>query len=163
MPVVANHMPTAVLSIPPHPIVVLCRSLLSFARLGGPSPLPSFTCPLLFTHPVLACLSAPSPIHLSHPAPLLLSLLSLYPLTHTPSPCCSTTKQQLVNKAAAKYDQMQLTSFLDAAATGDVDVVQEMLRQGMNPNTADYDGRTALMIAAYKGRKVWEVITDDRE
>ena len=62
---------------------------------------------------------------------------------------------QLVNKAAAKYDQVQLTSFLDAAANGDVDVVQDMLRQGMNPNTADYDGRTALMIAAYRGRKVW--------
>lgn len=31
---------------------------------------------------------------------------------------------QLVNKAAAKYDQMQLTSFLDAASTGEVDVVQ---------------------------------------
>lgn len=61
---------------------------------------------------------------------------------------------QLVNKAAAKFDQMQLTSFLDAAANGDVDVVQDMLRQGMNPNTADYDGRTALMIAAYKGKKV---------
>jgi ankyrin repeat protein len=61
---------------------------------------------------------------------------------------------QLVNKAAAKFDQMQLTSFLDAAANGDVDVVQDMLRQGMNPNTSDYDGRTALMIAAYKGRKV---------
>lgn len=29
-----------------------------------------------------------------------------------------------------------------------------MLRQGMNPNTADYDGRTALMIAAYRGKKV---------
>jgi hypothetical protein len=29
-----------------------------------------------------------------------------------------------------------------------------MLRQGMKPNTADYDGRTALMIAACKGRKV---------
>lgn len=49
---------------------------------------------------------------------------------------------------------MQLTSFLDAAANGDVDVVQDMLRQGMNPNTCDYDGRTALMIAAYKGHKV---------
>lgn len=61
--------------------------------------------------------------------------------------------KRLVNKAAAKFDQMQLTSFLDAAANGDVDVVQDMLRQGMNPNTADYDGRTALMIAAYKGRK----------
>lgn len=61
---------------------------------------------------------------------------------------------QLVNKAAAKFDQMQLTSFLDAAANGDVDAVQDMLRQGMNPNTADYDGRTGLMIAAYKGRKV---------
>jgi len=81
-------------------------------------------------------------------------------LSSTPThPCHSLLLRpaphtQLVNKAAAKYDQMQLTSFLDAAATGDVDVVQDMLRQGMNPNTADYDGRTALMIAAYKGRKV---------
>jgi hypothetical protein len=59
-----------------------------------------------------------------------------------------------VNKAAAKYDQQRLSAFLDAAASGDVDVVQDMLRQGMAPNTADYDGRTALMIAAFKGHKV---------
>lgn len=62
--------------------------------------------------------------------------------------------RQLVNKAAAKFDQQRLTAFLDAAAAGEVDVVQDMLRQGMSPNTSDYDGRTALMIAAYKGHKV---------
>jgi hypothetical protein len=62
--------------------------------------------------------------------------------------------RQLVNKAAAKFDQQRLTAFLDAAAAGEVEVVQDMLRQGMSPNTADYDGRTALMVAAYRGHKV---------
>ncbi|WIA21138.1 hypothetical protein OEZ85_005449 [Tetradesmus obliquus] len=61
--------------------------------------------------------------------------------------------RQLVNKAAAKFDQQRLTAFLDAAAAGEVEVVQDMLRQGMSPNTADYDGRTALMVAAYRGHK----------
>jgi hypothetical protein len=62
--------------------------------------------------------------------------------------------RQLVNKAAAKFDQQRLTAFLDAASAGEVEVVQDMLRQGMSPNTADYDGRTALMVAAYRGHKV---------
>ena len=95
------------------------------------------------------------------PCPSSVSLLNISPTTITPSHLClplrvchSPVLLQLVNRAAAKYDQMQLTSFLDAAANGDTDVVQDMLRQGMNPNSADYDGRTALMIAAYKGRKV---------
>eukprot|EP00775_Hariotina_reticulata_P003994 gene3994-4245_t len=61
--------------------------------------------------------------------------------------------RQLVNKAAAKFDQQRLTAFLDAAAHGEVEVVQSMLRQGMSPDSADYDGRTALMLAAYKGHK----------
>jgi hypothetical protein len=62
--------------------------------------------------------------------------------------------RQLVNKAAAKFDQQRLTAFLDAASAGEVEVVQDMLRQGMSANTADYDGRTALMVAAYRGHKV---------
>eukprot|EP00775_Hariotina_reticulata_P002549 gene2549-2852_t len=61
--------------------------------------------------------------------------------------------EQLVNKAAAKFDQQRLTAFLDAAADGELDIVQSMLRQGMNPDSADYDGRTALMFAAYKDHK----------
>jgi hypothetical protein len=48
--------------------------------------------------------------------------------------------RQLVNKAAAKFDQQRLTAFLDAAACGEVEVVQSMLRQGMSPDSADYDG-----------------------
>lgn len=57
---------------------------------------------------------------------------------------------------------MRLASFLDAAANNDADVVQDMLRQGMSANTADYDGRTALMIAAFKGHKVGLVVVARR-
>jgi hypothetical protein len=69
--------------------------------------------------------------------------------------------RQLVNKAAAKFDQQRLTAFLDAASAGEVEVVQDMLRQGMSPNTADYDGRTALMVAAYRGHKVRVCVCHD--
>jgi hypothetical protein len=53
-----------------------------------------------------------------------------------------------VNKAAAKYDQMRLTAFLDAAARGDVDGVQDMLRQGMDANSADYGACCAVCVCA---------------
>jgi len=39
-----------------------------------------------------------------------------------------------------------------AAATGDIDTIRTMISNGINPNTGDYDGRTALHLAACEGQ-----------
>ncbi|GIL56055.1 hypothetical protein Vafri_11509 [Volvox africanus] len=50
-----------------------------------------------------------------------------------------------------KCDEMRTFEFLNTAAQGDVESLRTMLAQGISPNTADYDGRTGLMLAAAKG------------
>lgn len=51
-------------------------------------------------------------------------------------------------------DETRTGQFLSAAASGQVDRVKLLLQQGYNPNTSDYDKRTALMLAAANGHKV---------
>ncbi len=43
--------------------------------------------------------------------------------------------------------------FLDAAAKGDTDAVRRGLSQGLNADTADSHGNTALMMAAARGQR----------
>ncbi|GLC44798.1 hypothetical protein PLESTB_001212800 [Pleodorina starrii] len=50
-----------------------------------------------------------------------------------------------------KCDEMRTFEFLNTAAQGDLESLRTMLVQGISPNTADYDGRTGLMLAAAKG------------
>ncbi|GIL88133.1 hypothetical protein Vretifemale_16146, partial [Volvox reticuliferus] len=50
-----------------------------------------------------------------------------------------------------KCDEMRTFEFLNTAAQGDVESLRTMLAQGISPNTADYDGRTGLMLASAKG------------
>lgn len=76
----------------------------------------------------------------------------------------STRQQQVVGnlqriRAVVKHhvrqvDETRTGQFLSAAASGQVDRVKLLLQQGYNPNTADYDKRTALMLAAANGHKV---------
>jgi hypothetical protein len=40
-----------------------------------------------------------------------------------------------------------------AATRGDVMKLRSMLQQGFNPDSADYDGRTALMLACVRGHR----------
>ncbi|HHJ10969.1 MAG TPA: ankyrin repeat domain-containing protein [Bacteroidetes bacterium] len=42
-------------------------------------------------------------------------------------------------------------TFLDAAMNGDLNKVKQIVRNGMDVNTAGVQGRTALMLAAYNG------------
>jgi ankyrin repeat protein len=51
-------------------------------------------------------------------------------------------------------DESRTGQFLSAAAKGQVDRVKLLLQQGYNANTADYDKRTALMLAAGNGHNV---------
>lgn len=71
--------------------------------------------------------------------------------------------RQLVRKAVAKMDLSRTEALLHAAAADDVDTVSGMLSQGMGVDTADYDGRTPLMIAAGKGSKVRGKVGEARE
>ncbi|GFR43530.1 hypothetical protein Agub_g4626 [Astrephomene gubernaculifera] len=57
----------------------------------------------------------------------------------------------VVSAHVRKCDEMRTFEFLNTAAQGDVESLSTMLKQGISANTADYDGRTALMLAAAKG------------
>lgn len=54
-----------------------------------------------------------------------------------------------------RYFQFHQTqALLTAAKEGDVTAVQTLLGRGCSPDACDYDGRTALMLAAANGRQV---------
>lgn len=60
----------------------------------------------------------------------------------------------VVKHHVAQADETRTGQFLAAAAKGEADRVKLLLQQGYNPNTCDYDKRTALMLAAAHGHKV---------
>ena len=49
-------------------------------------------------------------------------------------------------------DQLEL-KYLEAAAVGDVNVVREALKEGVNVDAANEENRTALMRCTRRGRK----------
>lgn len=61
--------------------------------------------------------------------------------------------QTTVRAAVARIDSARTYEFLEAAARGDARQLLVMLQQGMDPDVADYDARTALMLAAAKGHR----------
>ncbi|GAX80357.1 hypothetical protein CEUSTIGMA_g7796.t1 [Chlamydomonas eustigma] len=66
-------------------------------------------------------------------------------------------RMQIINSSiAAFYAKMEAQSvieFLDAASKGDEKTVKKLLKQGLSASCADYDKRTALMVAAQEGRE----------
>lgn len=50
--------------------------------------------------------------------------------------------------------QVRTLTFLRAASFGRRDVLLKLLSQGVSPNKADYDNRTALMMACAAGHVV---------
>ncbi|WIA34734.1 hypothetical protein OEZ86_013043 [Tetradesmus obliquus] len=59
----------------------------------------------------------------------------------------------VINQHMAKQEEDRTTDFLYAATRGDVMKLRSMLQQGFNPDSADYDGRTALMLACVRGHR----------
>ena len=59
--------------------------------------------------------------------------------------------QDLVKTHINKQKDDHTTRFLFAASRGDITTINLMCDQGFDPNNADYDSRTALMVAAMKG------------
>lgn len=62
-----------------------------------------------------------------------------------------TAIQDLVKMHISKQKDDHTTRFLFAASRGDTSTITLMCDQGFDPNSADYDFRTALMVAAVKG------------
>mmetsp|Transcript_23029 Transcript_23029/g.34909 ORF Transcript_23029/g.34909 Transcript_23029/m.34909 type:complete len:656 (+) Transcript_23029:395-2362(+) len=58
---------------------------------------------------------------------------------------------ELVKMHMSKQLDDQTTRLLFAASRGDTNTISLMCDQGFDPNNADYDSRTALMVAAMKG------------
>jgi ankyrin repeat protein/CRP-like cAMP-binding protein len=62
--------------------------------------------------------------------------------------------RQMVRRAAARHDLSRVQALLTAAAGGDADTVAALVtRGGMPPDAADYEGRTALMVASGRGHR----------
>ncbi|GIM10248.1 hypothetical protein Vretimale_14045, partial [Volvox reticuliferus] len=59
----------------------------------------------------------------------------------------------IVRAHVRKVDQLRTFEFLGSASDGDIEALRTMLNQGMNPNSADYDGRTGLMLASSGGHE----------
>lgn len=62
-----------------------------------------------------------------------------------------TAVRDLVKMHMNKMKDDHTTRFLFAASRGDVDTIHLMCSQGFDPDSADYDSRTALMVASMKG------------
>jgi hypothetical protein len=56
-----------------------------------------------------------------------------------------------MNYSAAKQGLGQTSLLLSYASKGDVDAVKQLLDEGASANASDYDGRTALHLAASEG------------
>jgi CRP-like cAMP-binding protein len=70
-----------------------------------------------------------------------------------------TSVQDLVEMHISKQQDDHTTRFLFAASRGDIKTVSLMCDQGFNSNSADYDKRTALMVAAYKVRALCDELS----
>lgn len=59
--------------------------------------------------------------------------------------------QDLVKVHILRLKDDNTTRFLNSAARGDTQTLSVMCDQGFDPNSSDYDSRTALMVASMKG------------
>jgi hypothetical protein len=64
-----------------------------------------------------------------------------------------TAIQDLVKMHIGKQKDDHTTRFLFAASRGDTNTITIMCDQGCDPDSSDYDSRTALMVAAMKGNQ----------
>jgi ankyrin repeat protein len=62
-----------------------------------------------------------------------------------------TAVKDLIEMHMSKQLDDQTTRLLFAASRGDTATISLMCDQGFDPNNADYDQRTALMVSAMKG------------
>ena len=90
-------------------------------------------------------------------------------LAHMTAPfeCCNTLDdmrrtKNIVQAAVQKRNSEALSAMTFAATLGDVDSMEHLLQRGLLINTADYDGRTTLHLAALEGNvKVLELLLQE--
>lgn len=81
--------------------------------------------------------------------------------TRYPIPLSCRTKS-IVQAAVQKRNSEALSAMTFAATLGDVDSMEHLLQRGLLINTADYDGRTTLHLAALEGNvKVLELLLQE--
>ena len=79
---------------------------------------------------------------------------------HKALPLCRT--KNIVKAAVQKRNSEALSAMTFAATLGDVDSMEHLLQRGLLINTADYDGRTTLHLAALEGNvKVLELLLQE--
>ena len=70
--------------------------------------------------------------------------------------------KNIVQAAVQKRNSEALSAMTFAATLGDVDSMEHLLQRGLLINTADYDGRTTLHLAALEGNvKVLELLLQE--
>lgn len=70
--------------------------------------------------------------------------------------------KSIVQAAVQKRNSEALSAMTFAATLGDVDSMEHLLQRGLLINTADYDGRTTLHLAALEGNvKVLELLLQE--
>lgn len=70
--------------------------------------------------------------------------------------------KNIVKAAVQKRNSEALSAMTFAATLGDVDSMEHLLQRGLLINTADYDGRTTLHLAALEGNvKVLELLLQE--
>ena len=70
--------------------------------------------------------------------------------------------KNIVQVAVQKRNSEALSAMTFAATLGDVDSMEHLLQRGLLINTADYDGRTTLHLAALEGNvKVLELLLQE--
>jgi ankyrin repeat protein len=83
--------------------------------------------------------------------PSAISALLLIPLLLLSA--CGTAQEGAIKKLEARGLQFTEQAFVDSAGKGDGDAVKLFLAAGMNPNSANTDGRPALFAAALAGNE----------
>jgi len=78
-------------------------------------------------------------------------------ILHAQAQAALTTVEDLIQMHINKQKDDNTTRFLFAASRSDMPTLRLMLNSGLDPNSADYDRRNALMVAAMNGNS--EVVT----
>lgn len=81
---------------------------------------------------------------------------------HSDLPTTPCRTKNIVQAAVQKRNSEALSAMTFAATLGDVDSMEHLLQRGLLINTADYDGRTTLHLAALEGNvKVLELLLQE--
>jgi ankyrin repeat protein len=85
-----------------------------------------------------------------------------YTITSIQTNAILSTIQGMVHMRISSQKDEYTTKFLFAASRGDTTIISNMCDHGFDPNSSDYDNRTALMLAAMRGNsEVVKLLLED--